>query len=114
MSEPSIFKVIFYNDGEIYEIYARNIYQSDMYGFIELEEFLFGERTQVIVDPGEEKLKSEFSGVKRSYIPMPSIIRIDEVEKEGQVKVSEVKGNDKVAQFPTRDSFINSPNKNDS
>ncbi|MFT5419383.1 MAG: hypothetical protein ACI9D5_000118 [Candidatus Endobugula sp.] len=114
MSEQSIFKVIFYNEGEIYEVYSRHIYQSDMYGFIELEEFLFGERTQVIVDPGEEKLKAEFAGVKRSYIPMQSIIRIDEVEKEGQVKVSEIKGNDKVAQFPTRESFIAKPTNSDS
>ena len=82
MSEQSIFKVIFYNEGEVYEIYARSIYQSDMFGFLELEEFLFGEHTQVIVDPAEEKLKGEFAGVKRSYIPMQSIIRIDEVEKE--------------------------------
>ena len=109
MADESIFKVIFYNEAEIYEVYARHIYQSDMYGFIELETFIFGERTQVIVDPGEEKLKNEFSGVKRSYIPMQSIIRIDEVDKEGQVKVSEVKGNDKVAQFPTRTDFSNKP-----
>jgi len=60
---------------------------------------LFGERSQLLVDPSEEKLKGEFAGVKRSYIPMQSIIRIDEVEKEGAVKVSEAKGNS-VATFP--------------
>lgn len=114
MSEQSIFKVIFYNEGEVYEIYARHIYQSDMFGFIELEAFLFGEHTQVIVDPAEEKLKGEFSGVKRSYIPMQSIIRIDEVEKEGQVKVSDIKGVDKIAQFPTRESFVGKPTNSDS
>ena len=84
----------------MYEIYARAIYQSEMYGFIEVEELVFGERTQLVVDPGEEKLKNEFNGVKRSYIPMHSIIRIDEVEKEGAGKVSEVKAGDKIAQFP--------------
>jgi len=109
MSEQSIFKVIFYNEGEVYELYARAIFQSEMYGFIELEEFVFGERAQVIVDPGEEKLKAEFSGVKRSYIPMQSIIRIDEVEKEGNVKVSDIKSNDKVASFPIRGGFSPKP-----
>lgn len=109
MSEQSVFKVIFYNEGEIFEVYARSIYQSDMYGFIELEEFVFGERAQVIVDPGEEKLKNEFAGVKRSYIPMQSIIRIDEVEKEGQVKVSEVKGNGKVSHLPNSELFAPKP-----
>ena len=55
------------------------------------------------MDPGEEKLKNEFSGVKRSYIPMQAIIRIDEVDKEGSGKVSSVsttEGN--VASFPMR------------
>ena len=58
-------------------------------------------RSQILVDPGEEKLKKEFSGVQRSYIPMQAIIRIDEVDREGSVRVSElapVEGN--VASFP--------------
>ncbi len=100
MTKLPIYKVIFYNQNQVYEIYARAIYQSDMYGFIEVEEFVFGERTQLVVDPGEEKLKGEFAGVKRSYIPMHSIVRIDEVEKEGAIKVTELKTGDKVAQFP--------------
>ena len=88
----SIYKVIFLNQNQVFEIYAKHIYQSDMYGFIEIEEFVFGERTQMIVDPSEEKLKNEFSSVKRSYIPMHSLVRIDEVEKEGVPKISEFKG----------------------
>ena len=44
----------------------------------------------MIVDPAEEKLKNEFSGVKRSFIPMQSVVRIDEVEKEGAGKITEV------------------------
>ena len=100
MSAKPIYKVIFYNQSQVYEVYARAIYQSDMYGFIEVEEFVFGERSQMIVDPGEEKLKAEFSKVSRSYIPMQAIIRIDEVEKEGTGKVTDLKGGDKVAQFP--------------
>lgn len=100
MSEKPIYKVIFYNQSQVYEIYARAIYQSEMYGFIEVEEFVFGERSQMIVDPGEEKLKSEFANVARSYIPMQAIIRIDEVEKEGAVKVTDIKSSDKVALFP--------------
>jgi hypothetical protein len=91
MSSSQIFKVIFFNQGQIYELYARQIFQSDLYGFIEIEEFIFGERSQMLVDPSEEKLKAEFDGVKRSYIPMHSVIRIDEVTKEGAVKISEAK-----------------------
>jgi len=110
MSVEPVFKVIFYNQNQVFEVYAKGIFQSDMYGFIEIEELVFGERSQVLVDPGEEKLKSEFSGVKRSYIPMHNIIRIDEVEKEGAVKVVDVKAGDKVTPFPGP-SLVPNPKK---
>lgn len=102
MPTQPVYKVIFQNGSQLFEVFARQIYQSDMWGFIEVEEFVFGERSQILVDPSEEKLKNEFSGVTRSYIPLQAIIRIDEVDKEGAVKVSDVKpaegGN--VASFP--------------
>ena len=80
MAEP-IYKVIFLNQNQVYEVYAKHVYQSDMYGFIEIEEFVFGERSQMIVDPSDERLKNEFASVARSYIPIHSLVRIDEVEK---------------------------------
>ncbi len=92
-------QVIFHNGGQVYEVFARQIYQSDMWGFVEIEELVFGERSQILVDPGEEKLKNEFSGVKRSYIPLQSIVRIDEVDKEGAARISEG-GGAKIAPFP--------------
>ncbi|OUS31756.1 hypothetical protein A9Q99_04115 [Gammaproteobacteria bacterium 45_16_T64] len=99
MSEAPVFRVIFLNQNEVFEIYARQIFQSEMYGFIEVEEFVFGERSQMVVDPSEERLKTQFSDVKRTYIPMHAIIRIDEVEKEGVGKVTDIKGGN-VASFP--------------
>jgi hypothetical protein len=51
------------------------------------------------VDPTEEKLKTEFANVKRTYIPMHSIIRIDEVDKQGKSRISKFEGGN-VAQFP--------------
>lgn len=96
-SKP-VYKVTFLNKGEVYEVYTRQVYQSELYGFIEIEDFLFGEKSQVVVDPSEEKLKAEFSGVKRSFVPMQAIIRIDEVEKEGTFKVS---NGDNVTPFPS-------------
>ena len=99
MAAEPIYKVIFFSQGQVYEIYARQIYQSDLYGFIEIEELVFGERSAMLVDPSEERLKSEFDGVNRSYLPMHSIIRIDEVAKEGISKISEAKG-DNVSPFP--------------
>ena len=94
----SIFKVIFYNQGKVYEVFAREVYQSDMYGFVTIEQITFDERNSVVVDPGEEKLKTEFEHVKCCYIPMHSIIRIDEVEKTGISKIIET--DSKVTPFP--------------
>lgn len=95
----SIYKVVFHNQGQIYEIYARNIYQSDLYHFIEVEEFIFGTRSKMVIDPGEDRLRNEFDGVQRSFIPMHSVIRIDEVEKEGVAKVTDSTGTN-ITPFP--------------
>jgi len=103
MASYPVYKVIFHNGNQVFELFARQIYQSDMWGFIEIEEMLFGERSQVLVDPSEEKLKAEFAGVKRSYIPLQSVIRIDEVDKEGVVKVTDTPAESKlgkVTKFP--------------
>lgn len=99
MPKDPIYKIIFVNQGQVYEVYARYVYQSDLMGFIEIEEFVFGEKSQVIVDPAEEKLKTEFSEVKRSFIPLHAVVRIDEVEKEGVCKISDARGSN-VMVFP--------------
>ncbi len=95
-----MYKVVFLNHNKVYELYANAVYQSEMYGFVEVEDFVFGEKNQVIVDPGIEKLRTEFNGVQRTYIPMHHILRIDEVEKEGAGKIREASADDKVAMFP--------------
>ncbi len=97
-----IYKIIFMNQGKICEIYAGGVSHGGIFGFVEVEEILFGEKTQMVVDPSEESLKLEFDGVRRTYIPMHSVIRIDEVEKEGKARITgEVKqGTSNVASFP--------------
>ena len=87
------------SQGQVYEIYARSVVHGDLFGFIQVEELVFGERSTVVVDPSEEKIKTEFAGVKRTFLPMHAIIRIDEVEKEGASKISKLEGGN-VTQFP--------------
>ena len=99
MSKKNLFKVIFMSQGQVYEIYARSVGHGDMFGFVEVEELVFGERTTLVVDPSEEKIKTEFENVKRTYLPMHSIIRIDEVDKQGISKISKLE-NGNVTQFP--------------
>jgi hypothetical protein len=101
MQKQSIYKIIFVNQGKVYEVYAKEIAQSAMFGFIEIAGFVFGEKSAVVIDPSEEKLKSEFQEVKRTYIPMHSVIRIDEVEKGGIAKIVALDGkSDPVVSFP--------------
>jgi hypothetical protein len=101
MEKKCIYRVIFHSQGNVYELYARKVAQGNLYAFVEVEEIIFGERSTLLVDPSEERLKSEFSGVKRTYIPLQAVVRIDEVEKEGTNKIipgGEQKGN--ITPFP--------------
>lgn len=108
MPKKPLYKISFYNLNKVYEIYASQVYQSDLYGFVTIEGLAFDERSTVVVDPSEEKLKSEFEQVKRFFVPMHSIIRIDEVDKRGTAKISDADEN--VAHFP---SSVYSPGSND-
>ncbi|MDI9818227.1 MULTISPECIES: DUF1820 family protein [unclassified Legionella] len=101
MSKKSLYRITFANQEAVYEIYARKICESEIFGFLEVEEFVFGENTSLVVDPSEERLKVEFSSVKRTYIPMHSVFRIDEVDKQGVAKVHDKSRDDaKVSMFP--------------
>jgi hypothetical protein len=91
---------MFVNQGKVYEVYARKVSQGRLFGFIEVEDLAFGERSTVVLDPGEERIKSEFTGVKCTMLPMHSILRIDEVKKQGVSKISTFEGGGNVAQFP--------------
>jgi hypothetical protein len=94
-----IYRILFHNQGQVYEVYARAIFQSDLYGFVEVEDYVFGSRSKMVIDPSEDRLRSEFDGVQRSFIPMHAIIRIDEVEKEGIAKITDSRGGN-VTPFP--------------
>ena len=100
MATSHIFRIMFVNQGKIYEIYARRVSHGDLFGFIEVEELLFGERSSVVLDPAEERIKGEFAEVKRTFLPMHSILRIDEVKKHGVSKITALEGGANVAQFP--------------
>ena len=98
MKNQTLYKIIFVNQGQVYEVYARSVGHGSLFGFVEIGELVFGERSSVVVDPSEEKIKAEFANVKRTYLPMHSVLRIDQVDKQGSAKVSKAEGN--VTQFP--------------
>lgn len=102
-AENMLYRVIFTQEEKIYEVYARYVSEESLMGFIEIEDLVFADAENLVVDPSEEKLRDEFQAVKRSYIPMHHVLRIDEVQKRGAAKITshEVKrGN--VHHFPGR------------
>lgn len=95
-----IFRISFVNQGKVYQLHAESVRQGDLYGFVEISGPLFDEHTSMVIDPSEERLKSEFEGVSRLIIPMHAVIRIDEVEKRGQNKILDMEVNSNVTPFP--------------
>lgn len=86
-TNPILYKITFVQNDNVVEMYAKNVAESDMFGFIIVENLVFGEATSIVVDPSEERLKEQFKGVKRTYIPMHTVLRIDEVEKAASGKI---------------------------
>jgi hypothetical protein len=101
MVNKPLFRVTFAYLDAVYEIYAKKVHESDMFGFLVIEDFVFGENSTLVVDPSEERLKLEFKGVKRTIIPMQAVFRIDEVSQQGVSKVRDkLTDANKVSLFP--------------
>ena len=95
-----LYKVSFLSQGQVYEVYAKKVAQGGLLGFVEVESVVFGQKTTLVVDPSEERLKLEFEGVRRFYVPIHSVLRIDEVDKPGPSRISEAGKGSNVAAFP--------------
>ena len=67
-AKKSTYRITFMNQGKVYEIYARGVHQSAIFGFIEVEKIVFGEKSALLVDPTEEHLKNEFEGVRNGPV----------------------------------------------
>lgn len=98
MAVKPIYRVVVHQQGEVWELYAREIFQSDLWGFIEIEELVFEDASKLVVDPSADRLRRTFEGVSRCYLPLNAILRIDEVEREGPPRA--VKSDGRVAEFP--------------
>ena len=78
-----VYRVIFHNQGQVVELFARQVSQGSLFGFVEVEDLIFGGRSQVVVDPSAESLRAEFGEAKRLFVPLHAVVRIEEVEREG-------------------------------
>lgn len=97
-SNDPLYRIQFISNGERYELYVRELTQGNLFGFVEIGDFVWDTHTSLVVDPSHEKLKTEFADVARTYIPMHNVLRIDAVKKQGTAKITKL--SDKVTAFP--------------
>lgn len=91
-AKKKTYRVRFQNEGRIFEIYAREVTQGTLFGFVEIADLVWGTKSSVIIDPSEQELRNEFAGVTRIHVPMHALVRIDEVEKGGTGKILALPG----------------------
>ena len=110
MAIRQYFKILFRDQNEVLELHAAHIFQSELYGFIEVEELILGMGNDIVVNPKKEKVREMFSHVHRSFIPLNAILRIDEIEfseNTGDNKHENSNGN--VTRFPVRKILTPTP-----
>lgn len=78
--------MLFNSNGKVIELFAREVSQGGLFGFVEVADLVFGEKSAILVDPSEDALRKEFEHTRRIFIPMQSVHRIDEVEKSDHTR----------------------------
>ncbi len=96
-SRKALYKVTFINHGKSYELYAKQVSASDLYGFVLVSELQF-DSGSVVLDPVEEKLKEEFGNTQALHLPMHSVVRVEEVRERGAARIRDSAG-EKVVPF---------------
>lgn len=104
--DKTYYRITFTNENELYQVCARQVAASDLYGLIEIGDFIFPE-TGLVYNPGEERLRREFEGIRRTWLPYHAIVRIDELadSRATEVKIIPLES----ASRPAKDSPIRKP-----
>ena len=95
MSKP-LYKITFLNHSKIYVLYAHHVSASHLWGFNQIGDFVFDVHDGVVVDPTEERLRTEFGETQMLHLPMQSIIRVEEVSKKGKSSIRDSTSADNV------------------
>ncbi len=96
MASKKLYKVTFFNAGKIYELYARQVGSGALWGFTEISELVFDVNEGLVVDPTEERLRDEFAHTRTLHLPMQSIVRIEEVDRKGQLAIRDAATGERV------------------
>ena len=100
MEEKRLYKIIFLNQGKVYELFSKSVASSGLWGFVEVSDLVFDSAEGLVVDPTEERMKQEFAGARVLHLPIQSVLRVEEVEKRGQCLIRDRGSGEKVTPFP--------------
>jgi hypothetical protein len=101
MPGKKLYKVTFLNQGKVYELYARRVSASALWGYTEIAELVFEPAgAGLVVDPTEERLREEFKDTRALHLPMQAVVRIEEVERRGPLAIRDSQSGEKIMPFP--------------
>lgn len=95
-----MYKAVFLNQAKVYELYCKQVASSNLYGFIELSNLQFESDHSLVIDPTEERMREEFGETQTLFLPVHSIVRIEQVKKRGACVIRDQKSGEKVTALP--------------
>ena len=104
MADKRLYKIIFLNQGKVYELFSEGVTSSGLWGFIEVSDLVFEEGDGLVVDPTEEKMREEFAGARVLHLPIQSVLRVEEVDQRGKCLIHDRESGEKVTPFPVSPS----------
>ena len=96
MTTRVLYKVTFHNAGRVYELYARRVGASPLWGFTQVADLVFDVAEGVVVDPAEERLRAEIADTRVLHLPMQAVVRVEEVDRKGVSAVRDAAAGDGV------------------
>ena len=108
MTDKRLYKIIFLNQGKVYELFSEGVTSSGLWGFIEVSDLVFEEGDGLVVDPTEEKMREEFAGARVLHLPIQSVLRVEEVDQRGKCRIRDRESGEKVTPFPISPSIRSS------
>jgi len=100
MAEKRLYKIIFLNQGKVYELFSQGVSSSGLWGFIEVSDLVFDAGEGLVVDPTEERMRQEFADARVLHLPIQTVLRVEEVEKRGPCLIRDRESGEKVTPFP--------------
>ena len=104
MADKRLYKIIFLNQGKVYELFSEGVTTSGLWGFIEVSDLVFEEGNGLVVDPTEEKMREEFASARVLHLPIQSVLRVEEVDQRGKCRIRDRETGEKVTPFPVSPS----------